>query len=1372
MERKPERWEPNVVPVGRASADSAFERVLATLPSLMALLLLCFQTPQICSAGTQNISESARAQIGALLSEKALRTPSQQKIESRLLYEAKRRRGDELFRKIPGFSVGQLDENVSGVLVEIRSSELGATASAIEACGGQTVATYPRFDFVIARVPLDQIERLAEHEATLRIGSVYPPILNKINVSEGDFAHGADLARTRFGVDGSGVTVGVISDSVEQLSALQASGDLPLNVTVLPGQGGIGTSEGTAMMEIVYDLAPSADLVFATAGSSEAQMAQNILALADMGCDVIVDDIHFPAASVFQDGIIAQAVETVVSAGVLFFSSAGNSGNLTNGTSGVWEGDFVDSGVWVEWIGTTSGDSTGPLHDFGGVQTNVLTEAAPGLITLQWSDSWLDSSNDYDFCLLDDTGLSVIYCANDFQSGPGFSPIEVIPGPVSQGFQLAVVNYDGDAEARYFHINTHRGRLALNTSGQVWGHPAAEGAFAVAAVDVATTGGGLFVGGPTNPVEIFSSDGPRRVFFYDDGTPITPGNFSSSGGTVRLKPDIAAADRVSCATPGSDPFTGTSAAAPHAAAIAALMKEYDPSLSPALARQVFAQTALDIEAPGFDRDSGHGIIMAEALLESLEPGCSYSISPSSASFAATGGDGTVTVDTAAGCAWTATTNSTWMTITSGSSGSGAGSVAYNVAQNTSIDPRTGTLTIAGRTFTVTQSGTGQVADFTVSNDSPDIGETVTFTAVPGIQPVSWSFGGQDCDGQNPQIDCASVPGDCRTMQWTWAEAGTKQVTMATASAGSKTRDVGVTNAGSCPTGCDATGPPVASFSMLPNPALVDQTVTFIDTSTGSGPNAPTDWLWTITKGGSVVLSRSTGTFTSEFEAGDYQVELMASNCGYSDSEGGLLQVLPGPAGETVWLVPTVVHTPGLNQTLWKSDLRIFNPGDQGVEVTIDYLPENTNNAQIGIHFIKFVLGAKQTSAFDDVALAFPGNHGDSIKGSLRITFGEGTEGTPVLMSRTYNDTPGGTFGQYVPGVAVENPSDHFLYLTGLSENESFRTNIGLVNLKPQLANDVAFTLYDEQGNRVGETFTRNVLPSSSTQIVRIARAAGISEYLDTFSLRISPNGADVVAYASVVDNVTGDPVYLEPGIEDADICSVPGLAHLPGLNASTWRSDITYFNPGSQQLEAEFRYYPDDYSGWVSARPISLSPKEAISMTDVIGSISHPGGENSKGHIVVSGQGGRSAPLISARTYNLDPTAGTFGQNVQVFDESRVIEEGQSGYMPGVCNSADGLTGSRTNIGITNSSTGGMFADVLVTFWTETGTIVASSQRVHLAADEMYQTNLFDLMELGDYDLCGTARVKVESGGPVAAYASIIDNRTQDPIMVPALKAR
>src|SRR5205085_531863 len=84
--------------------------------------------------------------------------------------------------------------------------------------------------------------------------------------------------------------------------------------------------------------------------------------------------------------------------------------------------------------------------------------------------------------------------------------------------------------------------------------------------------------------------------------------------------------------------------------------------------------------------------------------CSYSISPTSNPVSAGSTTGSVTVTTTAGCNWTATSNASWLTITSGSSGSGNGTVNYSVASNTTTSPRTGTMTIAGLTFTVTQAG--------------------------------------------------------------------------------------------------------------------------------------------------------------------------------------------------------------------------------------------------------------------------------------------------------------------------------------------------------------------------------------------------------------------------------------------------------------------------------------------------------------------------------------------------------------------------------------------------------------------------------------------------------------------------------------------
>ena len=117
--------------------------------------------------------------------------------------------------------------------------------------------------------------------------------------SQGDAAMRADVARATFGVDGTGVTVGVISDSFNCLGGAEAdvaSGDLPPGVVVLAESPDCsvswGSDEGRAMMQIVHDVAPGATLVFHTGVGGQPSLAAAILALADAGADVIVDDIY------------------------------------------------------------------------------------------------------------------------------------------------------------------------------------------------------------------------------------------------------------------------------------------------------------------------------------------------------------------------------------------------------------------------------------------------------------------------------------------------------------------------------------------------------------------------------------------------------------------------------------------------------------------------------------------------------------------------------------------------------------------------------------------------------------------------------------------------------------------------------------------------------------------------------------------------------------------------------------------------------------------------------------------------------------------------------------------------------------------------
>jgi subtilisin family serine protease len=196
-----------------------------------------------------------------------------------------------------------------------------------------------------------------------------------------------------------------------------------------------------------------------------------------------------------------------------------------------------------------------------------------------------------------------------------------------------VVKYSG--AARYLRVRLETdgyGILTNSTAGAITGHAMATNAFAVAATRVNLAYPNLFT--TNNTVEYFSSDGPRRVFFNADGTAITPNNFTSTGGALRLKPDITAANGVATSVPGFSAFYGTSAAAPHAAALAALLWSYDPALTPAQIRFALTNTALDIGAAGFDRDAGAGIVMASSSLQSV---AAQFFTPAVTSFSATNG---------------------------------------------------------------------------------------------------------------------------------------------------------------------------------------------------------------------------------------------------------------------------------------------------------------------------------------------------------------------------------------------------------------------------------------------------------------------------------------------------------------------------------------------------------------------------------------------------------------------------------------------------------------------------------------------------------------------------------------------------------------
>ena len=135
---------------------------------------------------------------------------------------------------------------------------------------------------------------------------------------------------------------------------------------------------------------------------------------------------------------------------------------------------------------------------------------------------------------------------------------------------------------------------------------------------------------------------------------------------------------------------------------------------------VFARHGMGVSAVGND---GTTHTAASNVPADCGGTCTFSISPTSASYAAAGGSGSVSVTAAAGCAWTASSNSSFITITSGASGSGNGTVNYSVAANTGATSRNGSLTIAGQTFSVSQAGTGGGGGNVIVNPGFETGTT-------------------------------------------------------------------------------------------------------------------------------------------------------------------------------------------------------------------------------------------------------------------------------------------------------------------------------------------------------------------------------------------------------------------------------------------------------------------------------------------------------------------------------------------------------------------------------------------------------------------------------------------------------------------------
>ena len=498
---------------------------------------------------------------------------------------------------------------------------------------------------------------------------------------------------------------------------------------------------------------------------------------------------------------------------------------------------------------------------------------------------------------------------------------------------------------------------------------------------------------------------------------------------------------------------------------------------------------------------------------------------------------------------------------------------------------------------------------------------------------------------------------------------------------------------------------------------------------------------------------------------------------------GLERGALGSAVATTWVIPAGAHAGGAGGTNWRTDIEVHNAGATQVTYTLALLRRDQDNGSPSTQ--SFTLGPGLAARYPDALwqlFSFSG------AGAIRL---ETTGGPLVVTSRTYNllgsGNPlglpsGSTFGQFVAGAVLDGAIAYGqtgrIIQINHSPNPSagkttgFRTNIGAVNASSVSA-EVVVELFANDGYRLGEV-RRTLRAWEYVQWDRVFELVTTAPLADGYAItRTTTSGGRFFAYASVVDNATGDPIFIPAQAAASSAIYVPASAHASGAGGTNWRTDLEVHNPGPGLVAYTVALLKRDSDNAVPiTKSYSLAAGRVIRFADVL---SAEFGFTGAAALRITPTSG--SLLVTSRTYNLLaagntlglPAGSTFGQYVPGLVEAGAISSGEEGRIIQLSHAAGTVAGTfRTNLGVVNAT--GSSCAVAVTLYGATGARYGEVSKSLRPYEYVQWDRIFEQVAGGAVS-DGFAIVRTAtSGGRFFAYASVVDNATGDPVLVPAVK--